>query len=887
MAGQVINLTADLSGFFTVSGTTAYPEESLKSGWTKAGEVSGKEMKLYSNAEQLGVYDSVGGYSITLGGAAHAASVSIGTYLYGTAGNDSVSIAGTGVHLYLGSGNDTITSAATGANEADVKTGAGKDSIIIGGNSVTVDAGSGDDEISISGTNADVTAGMGNDSIIVLGDNGKIDAGEGNDSVFASIISGTVDLGAGNDVASIAGNKVNITGGDGNDSISIGGSNVTVDGGAGNDSIFATGASADITGGDGNDVISIGATGATIDAGAGNDSIVVAAGDATTITLGDGKDTVSIGATGVSLQDYTYGTDKIVLGEGLGATKAGADVTLSTDGVISGDKVGVQIAATNGAYKAELSKDASTSQRYAWVGADATTIDLSSEVDNFYVQADLNDTQGDVITGGRGADSIIVGANDTVNGGRGNDSISLAEGASNVVVGLTAKGGDDVVTGASKLISFDDDALTLYVDDASDLGFAFNGDDSALKASIKGASATFTGATSVESGSVDLKVNVAGTTTNYEIIAKGATIDDGASIIYGVKGAGASITGAAGVADRVIDLSNTHYYDDARTYENIQYLDMSADDGNDILITGKDATTIKAGKGTTSLVGLGTKGDSLVGGDGDDTFYFGTGFGNDTVAAYDSDDDQIVFFQATTGFSRDNNGLTLAIGSDSMLVEGTDVDKAYTLSVYGQDSFKAKFGKTDTKNTLTYDEEVGVYFGGDKADTVKVTGSEHNELWLGNTWNGTSIANVEVLDASDATGENILFGATDSNDTIIGGKGESTLYGGFGASGNDVLKGNTDGSATTFFFGLGDGNDTITASKDTDSIYLWNVSGADIDYEKLVAGTDKRKMTFALTDGSTLTIQNLSSGVKTFTLSDGTSWTYDTKTATFSQKTDE
>ena len=135
MAGQVINLTADLSGFFTVSGTTAYPEESLKSGWTKAGEVSGKEMKLYSNAEQLGVYDSVGGYSITLGGAAHAASVSIGTYLYGTAGNDSVSIAGTGVHLYLGSGNDTITSAATGANEADVKTGAGKDSIIIGGNS--------------------------------------------------------------------------------------------------------------------------------------------------------------------------------------------------------------------------------------------------------------------------------------------------------------------------------------------------------------------------------------------------------------------------------------------------------------------------------------------------------------------------------------------------------------------------------------------------------------------------------------------------------------------------------------------------------------------------------------------------------------------------------
>ena len=411
------------------------------------------------------------------------------------------------------------------ANGAYVDAGAGDDSISISGTDVTVNGGTGADFISISGAKAQIDGGAGNDSIVAVGGtNDNITAGAGDDSVLGSITSGTVDLGSGNDFASLQGDSLTAYGQAGNDSISVSGSYVTVYGGEGNDSLVAADEHDYVDGGDGNDFISIGGSNAevygqagsdtivvagssaTVDAGAGNDSVVVKT-DSATITLGDGRDTVSVGATGVSLQDYTYDKDVLVMGDSKGAdsTKT-VDVAFDTTGLVSVEGATATITSTNGYYKAALaSADGSSSMRYAWVSDTASTIDLSSERNPFYVVADLNDTTGDSILGGRGNDSIIVGSNDTVNGGRGKDSISIASGSTGVTVALSAGGSDDTVSGAESLTGFTADALTLYVDDASKLGFTFGGTDSALKASIKGASAEFTSLTSTSGSGVDLK----------------------------------------------------------------------------------------------------------------------------------------------------------------------------------------------------------------------------------------------------------------------------------------------------------------------------------------------------------------------------------------------
>lgn len=897
MANQItISSGGVTSGYYTVNGTAV--KASLESGWQTAGTVdaSAKTLTMTNLADQTGIVDEAGGWTITLGGSAKAASIKTGSAVYGTTGNDTASIGGTNVYLQLGNGADSVVSAEN-ADKAYVDAGAGNDSISISGKQVTVYAGAGDDVVSIKGDQAYVEGGAGADSIVVDGKSSTVYGGDGNDSVYANVTSGLIDLGGGNDFASVAGDSLTVSAGDGNDTVSVGGNYVTVDGGAGNDSIVAAGNYANITAGDGadtvsiggasvtasggagNDVISVQGASAVIDAGAGNDSVIVADNDAS-ITLGDGRDTVSIGgATGVSLQDYTYGTDVLIMGNGVGADSTGAgaaNVAFDTTGLVSVDGATATIAPTDGYYKARLSKTGSDDTlRYAWVSDTASTINLSSEANPFYVEADLNDTTGDSVIGGRGNDSIIVGSNDTVNGGRGNDSISIAANSTGVTVALSTSGGDDTVNGAKGLTGFTDDALTFYVDDASKLGFTFGGTNNALKASIKGASAEFT---DVTGDVVDLKVNAAGTTTNYEVIASGkpAVIDENASVLYGV-GDNVSVSVGAGVGNSVIDLSSHHHFDDTHTYVNINKIDATNSDGDDVLIGADTATTIAAGKGNSTIFGVGAGNDSLAGGAGNDTFFFGSGYGKDTIANYNaSGDDQIVLFQDSKDFTKDNSGLHMAIGNDSLTVQNVGTDAAnmeYTLSTWGKDNrFTAKIGMTATANTLTYDENVKWYIGGSKTDTLTLTDVDDHEIQLGGTWKGTTYTKIEKVDASKASGDLLIWGATNENDTILAGTGSSSIFGGFGSSGNDVLTGNTSGT-TTFEFGLGCGNDTITASKAADSVYLYNVSSSDIQ-SATVSGT---ALVLTLTDSSTLTINSFRSGssTNTFTLTDGT-MTYST-----------
>ena len=859
------------SGYFTVNGGGTFKADSItaESGWKTAATASSvaKTITQTSYATVGIVDDNAGGWTITLGttstDSARSASIKGSSKVYGTKLADSVSVGGTYVTVDLGAGNDTVVGLQSGNDYANIDLGAGNDSVVLAGGHVKVTAGEGADYVSIQGESANIDGGAGNDSLSVGGANAFLDGGEGNDVVF------------------IGGDSATVYGGAGNDTVSVSGEKATIYGGAGNDSILAAGNESFIDGGDGKDIISVGGNKATILGGAGNDSIVVSNTEAT-ITLGDGKDTVSIGSTGATLTDYDYSKDTIVLGQDQGKTTP-SEVVLTSDGMISVTTGGadVKVNKTDGYYKAKLSGG----QSYAWATDTATTIDLSSETKAFYVVTTDNDEYGDVVTGGRGNDSILVGSNDTVNGGRGNDSISVAAAATGVVVGLSANGGNDSIVGASvaggNILGFSDDDLTITTDSAvTGVSTAGNG----LQISITGATVTLADTLDLTS-SVDVKINNSGTLVNTEFVTGDATgIDADAKLVYGVGEKHAlKLTGSD---DYTVDLGYTGQYGDTRAYINIDSINASDGEGNYVLVGGTNGSTLQGGKTKTSLIGAGSGADSLVGGTGDDTFYYGAGSGKDTISGYgENGTDSLVFTSSDiTGWTKDRKALTYTFSGTNQTLTIQDANSGentkYNYSIEGAGSGVSKIGYSDLANNFTYDSDVTLYQGGSKTDKLVVSGSDDVQVWLDGQDKARTYSSIEYVDASSATGDVVLVGST-GNETLAGGKNNTLMFGGFG--GNDVLVGSRQGE-TTFYFAKGCGNDTITASSANDRVLLYGITLDDFDRTTSSGGTD---LVIGLKDGSTLTVKGVASGVTTFVLGtsvdSGDTWTYDAASSKFTK----
>ena len=109
-----------------------------------------------------------------------------------------------------------------------------------------------------------------------------------------------------------------------------------------------------------------------------------------------------------------------------------------------------------------------------------------------------------------------------------------------------------------------------------------------------------------------------------------------------------------------------------------------------------------------------------------------------------------------------------------------------------------------------------------------------------------------------------------ASETLTGGSGTNSLWGGSGAV-SDTLVGT--GGTTTYGFGKGDGNDVILHSGSDDTVLLYNVSLNDV--KSAAVQSSANAFVINLTDGSSLTLKGYSSNsAKTFTLGDGTSWTY-------------
>ena len=178
-----------------------------------------------------------------------------------------------------------------------------------------------------------------------------------------------------------------------------------------------------------------------------------------------------------------------------------------------------------------------------------------------------------------------------------------------------------------------------------------------------------------------------------------------------------------------------------------------------------------------------------------------------------------------------------------------------------------KVGNTNSANNFSYSGDVQYYFGGNAGNSLSVDGAE---IWL----DRENFVNIATVTAQNSSNNNLMAGDAASN-TIIGGAGSSSLWGGSGTA-DDVLIGGS--GENIFWYGLNEGNDTLSNTKSADTLNLYNVQLSDIVSVEYLEG-DAVKANFS---AGSLTFSN--SSLPTVNLADGTSWSYDSSSKTFSQK---
>ena len=876
------------------------------------------QVQTTKNANGVSVKTGKGDDGITLTGDYENASAG--------AGDDTVVVTGHDATVDAGAGDDSIT--VTG-DYASISSGDGHDSILAAGDYATIDAGAGHNNIDASykyatvtfgdgqntvaaGSNATITGGNGNDSIHGVGHNSSVTLGDGRDTVEGAGNDIMVALGNGDDVVTIAGNSAAITTGAGRDSIYVSGEYATINSGAGRDTISLGVGSYDavITTGDGDKYIDGDeGDGSTITSGAGNDTIVTAGSDVvnagagndsiiaasnTTITAGLGKDTISAkaGRTGIVFTDYELGTDTIYLADTDNLTKDHftTDGKITTSGTTPSD---ITISSLAGGYYAVqlTEKGASdgkdTVSSYAWAGEAAAQIDGSEATTGFTIFGDTN-TEGDGILGTKHDDVINAGIDDSIIAGKGKDTINV-QSAERVWVGLRAGDNDETVTGA--VTGYSDEATTFAIDTTDGLKMTNATSTANAKIALKGASMSLTNGSTTNT---QLKMSYGGTTYNTQIVTGSQLLDDETQVVFGDRnkksGNGIRLTNGEGTT---VDLSNAKKLGDTRVYDNIQIVDASADTGDDILMGGTAAATLMGGQGTTSLWGGSAKGDLLIGGSGENTFFYGAGDGKDTVTGYTAETDKLYLTDSDLqSVTRTKDGLVLKYAAvdgktQKLTVQNDDTNKSnaaddkYIITTDGTDQWTAKVGMKDSANSFTYEDDVNFYVGGTKADTLTVDDSADSaNIWLnGYSYGGQkAYSDIKTVNAGTSTADVTLVGADGKDNVLVASKGSSSLWGGYGSTGDDLLDATTAGrSDVTFFFGKGNGKDTIQGAGEDDRVMLYDVTLDDIDFSK---SSTKSGLKLALTDGSSVTLTGIN-GTTNLVLSDGSTYTYNAKTKSF------
>lgn len=581
------------------------------------------------------------GNDTLLGGAGNdvISAASGSNFIDGGADNDFI-FGGTLADTLLGgSGLDSISG---GAGNDQIDGGADADSLIGGAGNDSIFGGTGNDTISgetgndtLTGGDGDDRLDGGDDSDTLTGDAGNdfLSGGAGDDSLSGGTGSDTLEGGAGRDsLLGDAGND-SLSGGAGIDFVDGGDGNDFVSGGDGDDSLFGgnNGGQDTLSGGEGNDLLIAGDGDDTLSGGTGNDTVLAADGDDVIILENNfGNDIIQGGETAETAGDtldLSAVTDDLVID----LTSANPESGAVSDGVGLARFTEIEnIVLGSGTDTVLLSNGSGGDSVTGFAAPTETAPGVFSGADQLDVSEITNDR-------GLPIDTRDVTVTDTNGDGTGDAILTFPGGDSLTLIGVPASTFDNPAALAAIGIP-QPDFIIQGTDNSDFIDSTYTGDP--------------------EGDRIDANDNATG--TNDDVIFAG----DGVDTV--LAGAGNDFISGGGGVDSLFGEDGNDTIDGG---EETDFLEGDA--GDDSLIGGAGDDGLGGGEGNDTLDG-GTGDDFLDGGNGDDVLSGGTG--SDFVSGGAGDDR----FEAAQG-----DTLTGGDGDDTFTLVDLGEAGAGTITITG------------------------------------------------------------------------------------------------------------------------------------------------------------------------------------------------------------
>ncbi|WP_149497533.1 right-handed parallel beta-helix repeat-containing protein [Roseiconus lacunae] len=767
--------------------------------------------------------------------------------IYGESGNDKIAGGLGNDKLYGGADNDQI---AGDAGDDTIEGNSGRDQISGGGGDDVIDGGDDDDRL-FGDSGLDTIDGGAGDDLIDGGDDADtIHGGADDDNLLggSGTAPDTIDGGTGNDSIRGGGGDDVLRGGDGDDRLFGEEGDDRLEGQSGDDSLYGEQGNDVLLGGIGSDILS---------GGSGNDNI--SGGDGVDTGIGGDGDDVLHGDDDADVLSGGDGNDQLFGGAGEDVLDGGDDNDAIEGGL--GDDV-IDGARGND----ELDGGGGNDILFGGSGNDIIHGDSGDD----WIRGSLGD---DEVTGGDGNDLIEGGSgNDSLQGNAGQDTI-FGDGGDDVLSGdddndiVRGGSGDDTIGGGrgndelsgesgSDTISGGEGTDQIKGGPHDDLLFGGADDDDILGETGDDRIQAGTGNDTVDGGTGDDLIG--GGSGNDQLLGNVGNdrIDAGDGDDFVDGGRGDDIA-EGGAGDDTIEGGDG----DDRILGGPGSDLLSGGDGHDYIDGGSGVDTIAGEAGDDTIDAGPSVGDTLLGGDGDDTL-----IGSDLGSEIDPDfaDDQRFgdYIDAGAG-----NDLIRSFGGADYILggEGNDQINAgsgadFVLGGIGNDTIDVGAGTGDQADGEAGEDTIyGSVFGSDRlrggmGDDRLFGYGGADQLWggPGNDWlNGGT--GVDLLAGEEDNDE--LHGGGGAGDQLLGGEGNDVLYGSedgadiasggpgkdaiFGYGGNDQLRGDEGddqiwgGDGDDFIEG-GPGTDTILGESHHDQLYGHTADGvgddAAVDY---------------------------------------------------------
>ncbi len=308
---------------------------------------------------------------------------------------------------------------------------------------------------------------------------------------------------------------------------------------------------------------------------------------------------------------------------------------------------------------------------------------------------------------------------------------------------------------------------------------------------------------------------------------------------------------------------------------------ISAGDGNDILNGGAGNDVIKGGNGNDTITGS-SGNDKLYGEAGENTMIYDlTVTGNDTI--YSGKGSDYIKFK---GINKEDLILTRQ-GNNLVITYNTDKGSSVTIANYFSKKGKTsvKYAETDNgylelAHSVEYNDYILPAVNQEGNANVKINNgkSTQSETITGGNGFDTLYGGKSDDVISGGLGDDVIYGG-DGNDTLEGGLGNDKLYGQNGdntyvfnnyTNGNDTIYTSGKGKTTLEFSSLNFTNNGVENAYNDG--FSYTKSGNDLIINYATELEDK--------DNSSVRISGFFKSKNEFALIDGTDTEYDLKNAT-------